>query len=132
MDPGLWQIPTDPYEDVEPLAIEGPEEEEIDEGDDDGDEVDLREASKILDSLDLPNYDDVEMRLAEPEMTATKQIKLLQSTWSLQPFSTKVALSFLRKLLTHLSFPASQSLKYLSLSPSIVLFLQSSSVLLQE
>ena len=42
MDPGLWQIPTDPYEDVEPLAIEGPKEEEIDEGDDDGDEVDLR------------------------------------------------------------------------------------------
>ena len=71
MDPGLWQIPTDPYEDVDSLAIEGPEEEEIDEGDDDGDEVDLREASKILDSLDLPNYDDVEMRLAEPEMTAT-------------------------------------------------------------
>ena len=55
MDPGLWQIPTDPYEDVDSLAIEGPEEEEIDEGDDDGDEVDLREASKILDSLDLPN-----------------------------------------------------------------------------
>ena len=30
------------------------------------------EANKILDSLDLPNYD-VEMRLAESEMTATKQ-----------------------------------------------------------
>ena len=54
-------------EDVEPLAIAGPGEEEIDEGD----EGDLREANKILDSLDLPNYDDVEMRLAEPEMTAT-------------------------------------------------------------
>ena len=72
MDPGLWQIPTDPYEDVEPLAIKGPEEEEIDEGDKDGDEVDLREANKILDSLDLPNYD-VEMRLAEAKMAATKQ-----------------------------------------------------------
>ena len=77
MDPSFWQIPSEPpppYEDVEPLAMEGPSgEEEIDEGDDDGDEGDLREANKILDSLELLNYDDVEMRLAEPEMTGTKQ-----------------------------------------------------------
>ena len=37
MDPSFWQIPSEPpppYEDVEPLAIEGPSgEEEIDEGD---------------------------------------------------------------------------------------------------
>ena len=37
MDPSFWQIPREPpppYEDVEPLAIEGPSgEEEIDEGD---------------------------------------------------------------------------------------------------
>ena len=31
------------------------------------------DANKILDELNLPNYDDVEMRLAQPEMTATKQ-----------------------------------------------------------
>ena len=77
MDPSFCQIPSEPlpsYEDVEPLAIDGPGEEEIDEGDDNGDEGDLRdEANNILDSLDLPNYDDVEMRLAKPEMTATKQ-----------------------------------------------------------
>ena len=36
-------------------------------------EARTREANKILDQLELPNYDDVEMRLAEPEMTATKQ-----------------------------------------------------------
>ena len=81
MDPSFWQIPSEPpppYEDEEPLAIEGPGDEGDDEGDDDADddadEGDLREeANKILDSLDLPNFDDVEMRLAEPEMTATKQ-----------------------------------------------------------
>ena len=33
----------------------------------------LREANKILDSLKLLNYDDVEMKLAEPEITGTKQ-----------------------------------------------------------
>ena len=32
-----------------------------------------RSTDKILDSLELPNYDDVEMRLNEPEMTASKQ-----------------------------------------------------------
>ena len=45
MDPSFWQIPSEPpppYEDVEPLAIEGPGEEEIDEGDDDRDEESRR------------------------------------------------------------------------------------------
>ena len=76
MDPRFWQIPSEPpppYEDEEPLAIEGPGDEGDDESDDDADEFDLRVANKILDSSDLPNYDDVEMRLADPEMTATKQ-----------------------------------------------------------
>ena len=69
MDPSFWQIPTEPpppYEDEEPLAIEGPDE---------GPAADLEEseANKILDQLGLPNYNDVEMRLAEPEMTETTQ-----------------------------------------------------------
>ena len=34
--------------------------------------------NKILDQLDLPNYDDVDKRLAEPEMTATRQSNYLQ------------------------------------------------------
>ena len=49
MDPSFWQIPDEP-----PPPYE--EEEEMDD-------------DEILDSLDLPNYDDVEKRLAEPEMT---------------------------------------------------------------
>ena len=66
MDPSFWQLPAEPpplYEEKDPLAIEGPPEDEEEE----------REANKILDQLGLPNYDDVEMRLAEPEMTETKQ-----------------------------------------------------------
>ena len=31
-------------------------------------EARTREANKILDQLELPNYDDVEIRLAEPEI----------------------------------------------------------------
>ena len=96
MDPGFWQLSDPPllYEEKDPLAIEGPpdddeidtsylqleEQGEDDEGDDDdteeGDAVE--EANKILDELGLPNYYDVEMRLDEPEMTATKQINYLQ------------------------------------------------------
>ena len=75
--------PTEPppaYDDLsiamgpdEPLAIEAPpDEEEEDEEEFEGEE-DLSEANKILDQLELPNYDDVEKRLEEPDMTATKQ-----------------------------------------------------------
>jgi len=77
MDPSYWQIdpgvPPPDYDEIddEPLAIEAPPDEE-DEQEFEGEE-DLREASKILDHLDLPNYDDVELRLGETEMTATKQ-----------------------------------------------------------
>ena len=90
MDPCLWQIPTDPpppYEDEEPLALEGPSGEE---GIDDADEGDLREANKILDSLHLLNHDDVEMRLAKPEMTATKQRNYLDKK-SLKKHKREVA-----------------------------------------
>ena len=91
MDPSFWQLPAEPpplYEEKDPLAIEGPalgaehwakpEDDEESyltppEDEEDEDEEKEREANKILDQLGLPNYDDVEMRLAEPEMTATKQ-----------------------------------------------------------
>ena len=89
MDPSFWQLSDPPptYEEKDPLAIEGPPDDDEDdefvdaeEGDDDdaeeGDAVE--EANKILDELGLPNYYDVEMRLDEPEMTATKQRNYLQ------------------------------------------------------
>ena len=71
MDPSFWNLEEGdeslpPEYEEEPSAIEAPREEL--EG-----EEDEREANKILDHLELPNYDDVELRLAEPEMTATKQ-----------------------------------------------------------
>ena len=87
IDPSFWQLDDPPplYEEKDPLAIEGPPDddeddefvdaEEGDEWDDDDDEPEEpeEEANKILDQLDLPNYDDVDKRLAEPEMTATRQ-----------------------------------------------------------
>ena len=88
MDPSFWQLsdpPLDPpplYEEKDPLAIEGPPDDDEDdefvdaeEGDDDDAE---EEVNKILDQLDLPNYYDVDKRLAEPEMTATRQRSYLQ------------------------------------------------------
>ena len=83
MDPSYWQIdpgmpPTESppayddlsiAEDNEPLSIEAPP----DEG-----EEDIVEANKILDHLELPNYDDVQKRLDEPEMTAAKQRNYLE------------------------------------------------------
>ena len=93
MDPSFWQLDDPPplYEEKDPLAIEGPpddddddefvdaeEGDEWDEDDDDEPEEPEEEANKILDQLDLPNYDDVDKRLAEPEMTATRQRSYLQ------------------------------------------------------
>ena len=90
MDPGFWQLDDPPplYEQKDPLAIEGPPDddeddefvdaEEGDEWDEDDDDEPEEEANKILDQLDLPNYDDVDKRLAEPEMTATRQRSYLQ------------------------------------------------------
>ena len=84
IDPGFWQLGDPPppyeeeyeeqYEEKEPLAIEGPPDDEDAEEASDDDPVE--EANKILDQLGLPNYYDVEMRLDEPEMTATKQRRL--------------------------------------------------------
>ena len=89
MDPSFWQLsdpPLDPpplYEEKDPLAIEGPPDDDDDDEDDeeatdDEPEEPEEEANKILDQLDLPNYDDVDKRLAEPEMTATRQRIYLQ------------------------------------------------------
>ena len=77
MDPSFWQIPDEPpppyesppYEEEEQPALEAPPE-EGDEGED--------EANKILDQLDLPNYDDVEKRLAEPEMNFERRQNYLK------------------------------------------------------
>ena len=70
MDPSFWQIPDEPpppyEEEVEQPALEAPTE----EGED--------EANKILDQLDLPNYDDVEKRLAEPEMNFERRQNYLK------------------------------------------------------
>ena len=76
-DPSFWQLPTEPpprYEEKDPLAIEGlrEDDEETPPEDEEG-EKEESEANKILDQLGLPNYNDVEMRLAEPEMTETTQ-----------------------------------------------------------
>ena len=84
MDPSFWQLDDPPplYEEKDPLAIEGPPDDDEDdefvdaeEGDDDDAEED---PNKILDKLNLPNYNDVDMRLAEPEMTDAKQRNYLQ------------------------------------------------------
>lgn len=98
MDPSLWQIDPGPsglsgpsgpppgYDEIDfgddghPPAVEAPpdgeedeDEGEVEEGEEFEGEEDQREANKILDHLELPNYDDVEMRLGETEMTGTKQ-----------------------------------------------------------
>ena len=87
IDPGFWQLDAPPplYEEKDPLAIEGPPDDDDDgefvdaeEATDDEPEEPEEEANKILDQLDLPNYDDVDKRLAEPEMTATRQRSYLQ------------------------------------------------------
>ena len=88
MDPSFWQLPAEPpplYEEKDPLAIEGPPEDDEEsyltppEDEDEEGKEEEREANKSLDQLGLPNYDDVEMRLAEPEMTETKQRNYLRN-----------------------------------------------------
>ena len=83
MDPGMSPPPA--YDDLsiamepdESLAIEAPPHEE-DEEEDEGDEAEFDEGdvNKIFDDYELPNYDDVQKKLEEPEMTATKKRKYL-------------------------------------------------------
>ena len=92
IDPSFWQLdpPLDPpplYEGKGPLAIEGPPAEgdededdyyDADECEGDGDDDEAKDPNKILDELNLPNYNDVEKRLTEPEMTATLKRNYLQ------------------------------------------------------
>ena len=91
MDPSFWQLsdpPLDPpplYEEKDPLAIEGPPDDDEDdefvdakEGNDDDAVDEVEEANKILDEIGLPNYYDVDMRLDEPEMTPTRQRNYLE------------------------------------------------------
>ena len=81
MDPSYWELdPEEPpaYEDLsiaeDKKAIEAPPDDDDDDDDDDDEgSGSVGEANKILNHLDLPNYDDVQMRLDQPEMTATKQ-----------------------------------------------------------
>ena len=76
MDPSFWRgdesLPPE-YSFVEegPLAIESPP--------DDDEDLDRGDINRILDSANLPNYDDVEMRLSQPEMTPVKRSKYLES-----------------------------------------------------
>ena len=91
MDPSFWRLdaPLDPpplYEEKDPLAIESPPDDEDDEfedaeeapDDEAEEELEEEDPNKILDQLEIPNYDDVEMRLAEPEMTDTKRKSYLR------------------------------------------------------
>ena len=86
MDPSFWQLDDPPplYEEKDPLAIEGPpdddeDDEFVDAEEGEAEEGDVvEEANKILDELGLPNYYDVEMRLDEPEMTPTRQRNYLE------------------------------------------------------
>ena len=74
MDPSFWQIPDEPpppYDEEEQLALEAPPVAEA-EGDED---------NQFLDQLEPPNYDDVEKRLAEPEMNYERRQKYLQTVY---------------------------------------------------
>ena len=79
MDPSFWQIPDEPpppyeEEEEERLALEAPPEEEEEDEEED-------EANKLLDQLDLPNYDDVEKRLAEPEINYERRQNYLKKVY---------------------------------------------------
>ena len=80
MDPSFWELypedepPEYSFVEKEPLAIEPPPDD-----DDDDDDLDRGDINRILDLTGLPNYDDVEMRLSQPEMTPVKRSKYLES-----------------------------------------------------
>ena len=68
MDPSYWQIdpgvPPPDYDEIddEPLAIEAPPAEDDEDDEELEGKEDEREANKIHDYLEIPNYDDVELR----------------------------------------------------------------------
>ena len=79
MDPSFWNLeegdeslpPEYSFVEKGPLAIEPPP--------DDDDDLDRGDINRILDETGLPNYDDVEMRLSQPEMTPVKRSNYLES-----------------------------------------------------
>ena len=80
MDPSFWNLEEGDDESLPPeysfvegpLAIESPP-------DDDDEDLDRGDINRILDSANLPNYDDIEMRLSQPEMTPVKRSNYLES-----------------------------------------------------
>ena len=68
IDPSFWQIPDEP-----PPAYS-----EIFDDDDDQQPEEEMDDNQILNQLDLPNYDDVEKRLAEPEMNYERRQNYLR------------------------------------------------------
>ena len=68
IDPSFWQIPDEP-----PPAYS-----EIFDDDDDEQPEEEIDDNQILNQLDLPNYDDVEKRLAEPEMNYERRQNYLR------------------------------------------------------
>ena len=68
MDPSFWQIPNEPP----------PGYSEIFDDDDDEQPEEEMDDNQILNQLDLPNYDDVEKRLAEPEMNYERRQNYLR------------------------------------------------------
>ena len=78
MDPSFWNLgdeggpPEYSFVEEGPLAIEAPP-------DDEDEDLDIGGINRILDQSDLPNYNDVEMTLAQPEMTPVKRSKYLEN-----------------------------------------------------
>ena len=68
IDPSFWQIPDEPP----------PGYSEIFDDDDDDEQPEEMDDNQILNQLDLPNYDDVEKRLAEPEMNYERRKNYLR------------------------------------------------------
>jgi len=83
MDPSYWELdPEEPraYEDLsmaeDKKAIEAPPDD--DDDDDDEGEEDIGDANKILDHLELPNDDDVQMRLDQSHRKEKKTSNCFQ------------------------------------------------------
>ena len=81
IDPSFWNLeegdeslPPEYSFVEEPLAIA-----QAEPPPDDDDDLDRGDINRILDQTGLPNYDDVEMRLSQPEMTPVKRINYLES-----------------------------------------------------
>ena len=67
IDPSFWQIPDEPPPSYSEIF-----------DDDDDEQPEEMDDNQILNQLDLPNYDDVEKRLAEPEMNYERRKNYLR------------------------------------------------------